>query len=130
MGKRFDLTKYGNTVSIKSFELEELVGRDSMDAAARSMPPAPSDGSAPAPIHPGQFGIMHRNQKIMQAISKVNDQAVIRPHMEFQDWTLRTQAFVCLAFDRMNDVTKEEENDFLVLHFGPQAVSPAASNAT
>ena len=117
MGKHFDLSPYGDTVTVKSFELEVLCGRDSMDAAARSVPPPAPDGSA-ASVNPVAFGISHRNQLIAQSISKVNGQPVSRPYIEWSDWSLRTQEFVVAAFGRLNEATKDEVADFLKASFG------------
>lgn len=128
MGKHFDLSRYGDTVSVKSFELEILAGRDSLDATARSIAPMPADGTPPTPTHPLVFGVLHRNQLIAQSISKVNGQLVERPFIAWQDWSLRTQEFVVAAYQRLNEAKKSELDDFLGASFGtPQRPNDASA---
>jgi len=110
---RFDLTKYRG-VSIKSFDMDEMIGRDSLDALARAV--GPRDDNAP-PVSGYQMQVSHRNQLIAQAISKVNDEVVMRPYLAWTDWTLRTQEFVLAAHGRLNEATKDEVDGFLAAHF-------------
>lgn len=120
---RFDLSKH-QRVNVKSFDLEELTGRDSIDAAARVTPP-PTPG-VPAPSGT-QVAIAHKNALIAQSITHVNGEQVVRPYTAWEQWTLRTQDFVVAAYDRLNTVDRKEEEDFLSAHFGsPPATSSAA----
>lgn len=121
MGKPFDLSRYPN-LSIKSFELEELVGIDSMDALARVAPPG-------ANTNQSALGTLHLNQLVAQSISKVDGELVMRPFVDWTKWTLRTQEFVVMAYTRHNGITKEERDSFLEENFGtPGGVTSSPSS--
>lgn len=123
----FNLSKYRG-LSISSFDMEEMTGRDSMDAAARAIGPRSSEGAGPNAF---QINIQHRNQLIAQSISKVDDENVVRPHIKWEDWTLRTQDFVVKAYMRLNEATDTEVDDFIKAHFGtPVAVSAPDSSGS
>jgi hypothetical protein len=119
MGKPFSLTKYKG-VSIETFELEELIGDDSLDAFARIVAPGGAASNQTA------MGVMHLNQLIAQSISKVNGELVVRPFTAWTKWNLRTQDFVTAAFTRYNGITKEEREGFLADSFG----TPAEASST
>lgn len=126
----FDISKYKG-VSIASFDMEEMTGRDSMDAAARSAPPRAAPGEEPPPMSGFQLNILHRNQLIAQSISKVDGELVTRPFTKWENWTLRTQEFVITAYMRINEATKAEMDDFTKAHFdAPAAVSTPNSSGS
>lgn len=109
----FDLSKFKG-VSIQSFDMEEMTGRDSLDAAARAVGPGGGDGARPNAF---QLNISHRNQLIAQSIAKVNGDIVTRPCLDWESWSLRTQEFVMAAYMRLNEATKIEIDDFIKAHF-------------
>lgn len=115
---RFDLTKYKD-VEIKSFDLEPRRGKDSLDAMARAMPP----GIKPGEIGAHQLQTLHRNALVASAIVAIDGAPVPTPFNEWENYTLRTQEFIVLAYDRMNGMTVKEQNDFLEAHFGAPAPS-------
>lgn len=120
---KFDLSKYpGMTVS--SFELVELIGKDSLDAIGRTAPPG-------ANLAPAALNALHLNALIAFSIVKVNDQPVQRPFTEWEGWSLRTQEFVIAAYNRLNSTTKAEIDDFLAQSFGSAAAgsSPASPSS-
>lgn len=123
---RFDLSKIRG-VSISSFDMEEMTGVDSMDAAARALGPRPSENMSAY-----QINILHRNQLVAQSISKVDDHVVIRPHTQWENWNLRTQEFVMRAYTRLNEATAKEVEDFIKAHFddAPAEVSEPTSSGS
>lgn len=122
---RFDISKIRGA-SISSFDMEEMTGRDSMDAMARSLGPRPSENMSAY-----QLNVLHRNQLVAQSISMVNGESVIRPHMQWEQWSLRTQEFVMRAYARLNEATKEEVEDFIKVHFdAPGEVSEQTTSGS
>jgi len=122
---RFDLSKIKNC-SVTSFDLDELNGRDSIDAAARAIGPGGDEGSRMSSY---QANMQHRNQLVAQSISKVNDELVQRPYMQWEQWTLRTQEFVLAAYMRLNEATKAEVDGFIMAHFAaPEGQSALSSS--
>lgn len=120
---RFDLSKYPG-LSIKSFELIELVGKDSLDALGRAAAPGAS-------LSPAQLSALHLNQMIAQSITHVDDQPVQRPYTAWESWSLRTQEFVVAAYNRLNSTTGKELADFLAQSFAtPGAASSPPSSAS
>jgi len=111
----FDLSEIRG-VSIASFDLEEMTGRDSLDAAARAIGPRRKDDDGPPP-NAYELNISHRNQLIAQSISKVNGEIVPRPYTSWETWTLRTQEFVLAAYSRLNEATNDEVKGFIKAHF-------------
>jgi hypothetical protein len=109
----FDLAKFKH-LSITSFEMEEMTGRDSLDASARAAGPRSADS---APLRAFEFTIAHRNQLIAQSIRKVNGDVVPSPYTQWENWSLRTQEFVLAAYSRLNDATKSEIDSFIGAHF-------------
>lgn len=107
----FDLSKYRG-LSIESFDMEEMTGRDSLDAAGRALGPKPSSS-----LSAYQLNIMHRNQLVAQSISKVNGDLVPRPYTAWEGWSLRTQEFVMRAYTRLNEATTDEVEGFTKAHF-------------
>lgn len=116
----FDVSKYKG-LSIVSFDLEEMTGRDSLDAAARAIGPKRESGS-PEP-NAFQINIQHKNNLIAQSISKVNGKLVQRPCSEWEDWNLKTQDFILAAYTRLNEATDAEVKDFIKAHFDAPAES-------
>src|SRR6266567_1856113 len=102
---RFDISKIRG-VSIRSFDFEEMTGRDSLDAAARAVGPT-SQGDNSRRMSAYELNILHRNQLIAQAISKVDDKDVMRPYMAWEDMSLRTQEFIVSAYTRLNEATTD-----------------------
>jgi hypothetical protein len=122
---RFDLSKIRG-VSISSFDMEEMTGRDSLDAAARALGPSPS-----AKASAQQLNVLHRNELVAQSISAVDGRAVIRPFVQWGDWSLRTQEFVMRAYSRLNEATEEEVESFIKAHFDApsEATEPTISGS-
>lgn len=110
-----DLSKYKG-LSIKSIDLKELIGEDSIAAAQRSVP---RNGGGSAFL----VNVEHRNQMIADAITQVNGEPVIQPYLGWMKWNLKTQDFVVLAFDHMNSLTAKERDDFLAQIGAPVAAS-------
>lgn len=108
----FDLSKLKN-VSIESFDMEEMTGRDSLDAAARVLP----RGNDAQQVSGYELQIAHRNSLIAQSISRVDGVVVPRPYTTWETWSLRTQEFVIAAYNRLNDASKAEVEAFLVASF-------------
>lgn len=109
---RIDLSRFKG-VSIRSFEIEELTGRDNIDALAQALGPDQGKGMSLL-----QMNTAHKNQLIANAISSVNDEPVVRPFTAWENWNLKTQEFVVKAFDKINDISKEEMESFLEVNFG------------
>lgn len=130
---RFDVSKYNLVITdpttstkrpLQSFDLDELIGKDSLDAAARAAPPGAS-------VNPAQLDALLLNQLIAQSISAVNGEAVMRPYTAWENWSLRTQGFVIRAYHRLNGATNKEMDDFLDHHFGaPGGASSPPSSAS
>jgi len=125
----FDVSKHRG-VSVASFDIEEMTGRDSLDAAGRAIGPRTRDNDGPGPSA-YELNISHRNQLIAQSISKVNGELVGRPFTQWENWSLRTQEFVLAAFSRLNEATTDEVKDFIKAHFDAPAESsePASSGS-
>ena len=113
----FDLSDFPGC-SVESFTLRELRGHDSIAAAQRSV--------VPGEVNP-IYGFQHRSQIIADAIVKVNGKEVHSPYLQWEDWNLRTQNFVEMAYDKMNGVAKEEMDRFLAKHGMKREATPAAS---
>lgn len=119
---RFDLTGI-QRVEIKSFQLVELTGKDSI-AALGAVP-----GTS---LHPVAAGALHLNALVAQSIAKVDDASVAPPFAGWDALKLRTQEFIIAAYNRMNAATKVEIDDFFARSFGspPGASSPPSSAST
>ena len=118
----FDISKYSE-VDIRSFTLQVMTGNDSLDATARAV----GKGDRPNPM----VTFAARSNLIADAIVKVDGQDVVRPYIEWESWSLRTQTFVERAFDALNSVTKVEMDDFLSSHglMPKEATAPTAPHA-
>jgi len=121
----FDISKYEN-VDVRSFTLRIVTGQDSLDATARSI----GKGDRPNPM----LTFSARSNTIADAIVAVNGVQVVTPYVQWEDWSLRTQAFVERAYDRMNGVTNAEMDDFLGRHGlmpkpTPEPIEPPASSS-
>lgn len=128
----FDLSRYDKQkrLSVISFDLEEMTGQDSLDAAARAIGPRRAEEDGP-PMNSFQLNIQHRNQLIAQSISRVDGQAVVRPFSKWVDWTLKTQDFVVSAYMKLNEAGKGDVDDFIKAHFdSPVAVSEPDSSGS
>lgn len=128
---RFDLSTTRG-VSVSSFDIEEMTGRDSLDAAARAIGPVASDGTDPSRrMSAYELNIHHRNQLVAQSISRVNGKEVPRPFTGWEDWSLRTQEFVVAAYHRLNEASVDEVKDFIKAHFdAPRGSSEPTSSGS
>lgn len=118
---RFDISKF--KCSISSFHLEELTGRQNIDALAQALGPNGGQG-----LNPFQMNVLHKNALVAMSITHVNEEPVIRPFTAWEMWNLRTQEFVVRAYDKLNDVSREEMDDFLSVNFGSQNVASTQSS--
>lgn len=103
----FDVSKYPE-MDIKGFTLQIMTGNDSLDATARAV----GKGDKPNPM----LTFSARSNLIADAIVRIDGQDVIRPYVQWEDLSLRTQTFIEKAFDCINGVTNGEMEDFLVSH--------------
>lgn len=94
--------------SVVTVTIRVLTGRDSLAAAERSIG---RDGK-PNPL----VGMLHRSHMIADAITHVDGNEVIAPYLAWEDWNVRTQAFVERAYDLINGVSREEMDRFLAKH--------------
>lgn len=100
-----DLSRY-DRLDIKSITMRETNANDTMDAAARSLPP---DGQG---ISAQQFGLEMRNQAVISSIIGYDGKTLTGPCMEYMDWSNRTREFVGEIYDYLNGVSDEERTDF------------------
>jgi hypothetical protein len=101
-----DISTFEN-VSVRSFDIVELRGRDSIDAAVRAIDPKAQAVSMLV------ANSRHKSEMIAAAITHVNGEPVVRPHGAWEEWNLRTQEMVNDAFDFLNSLSRAESDDFL-----------------
>lgn len=108
--RTFDLSKYRD-LDIKSVTVRSVNGNDTLDAAARCIPP---DGGN---LDQNVFVLLMRQQIIAQSILSYTDAngktvSCTGPCLDSIGWSARTREFLGEIFDHMNGVSAEEREDF------------------
>lgn len=111
---------------IKSFKLRELCGPDYEDCVARVIG---SDGKG---AKPGFLGsIQLTNHLVADSFVEVNDQPVVAPYMDWCKWPKRTMDVVLKAYEKVNELTPKELENFIEAEFeGPSALGASSESSS
>jgi hypothetical protein len=94
----------GRHVPFESFTLREGIGDDQI-AAFERMGPTASNAAV-------------RDSQIADMFTAVNGEPVVAPFVGWRKWSLKARDFVVRAFNRMNDASTAELEDFEKAAFG------------